>query len=771
MSFSATSAWRVLLGSLLTLGLALASVTPALAQSGSAPDPRFDLTGNGRVDYNDAASLRDSWNRLQASGLCVAANLAGRDLDGDGCISVSDVQQLATQLGLGEAPLFPNAGPLEARTFTVTSALSDNDSSPGDGVCSTSSGSPSAGACTLRAALQESNARSGPDTIKFDVRQTDGSCPAMVTIKPSKDATEFFLLEDDETTIDGYTQCGARPNSEPVTGNAVIKIQIDGGFGPNNYPARDDVDGITIRSSRNLIRGLSLFRWDHQVLISGSRANFNRLQGNFLGTSADNNYKLTSGTTHHREGLRIWYYARYNVLGCGSYDDNLVFQPCTDAGEAYAARNIVSGNGNDGIHFEGNPDTGSPEANRIVGNYIGLKQDGLSVLANKGDAVDFEAGAANNWLGGESALERNIISGNGSEGIEISHSRRTQGNRVVGNYFGLDASGTRVVGNVGNGVSFEDTVNNNFAYKNYTAGNRAGFRFYVLADNNQVTDNVVGLLPDGTTPAPNRDDGVYVMGGSQHNLIARNVIAYNRAKGIDIDPFSDVGNGWIGETYYNTISQNSIYANQEDGIHLNTKTSGGRTLWGNKNMPEPQLSAASSSLAVGRHTWCVGCTVEVFIADKSSLNDSEPSGEGKTYLGSGTTGADGQFNIAISAPVGVLLTATITDLTGNTSEFSRNIRVQAGEIQPLPPGPTFTPIPTITPTPTDTATPTATATATATATSTATATATSDPMASSTPTATLAPGETPQPTPTGTGGAGGSPDALPYKLWLPLLKR
>lgn len=766
MTFLAVSARRVLLGGMLALGLALASVTPAIAQSGSAPDPRYDLTGNGRVDYNDAATLRDSWNLLQDGGLCVAADLAGRDLDSDGCISVSDVQQVAAQLGLSAEPVLPDAGHLEERTFTVTSDLSDNDSSPGDGQCRTS-----AGACTLRAAIQEANARTGPDRIEFDIRP-NGVCPAMVTIRPSRDAPEFFMLEDDATTIDGYTQCGAQPNSGAVTGNAVIKIQLDGRTGgANNYQARYGVDGITIRSSRNLIRGLSIFGWDHQILISGSRANFNRIQGSFLGTSSDNQYKLNSGPTHRREGLRIWYYARYNVIGCGAYDTNQVFQPCTDPTEAYAARNIVSGNGNDGIHFQGNPDTGSPEANRIVGNYIGLKQDGVTVLANGSDAVDFEFGAANNWLGGESALERNIISGNGSEGIEISHSTRTQGNRVVGNYFGLDASGTRVIGNADNGVSFEDTVNNNFAYKNYTAGNRAGFRFYVLADYNQVTDNVVGLLPDNTTAAPNRDDGIYVMGGSQYNLIARNVVAYNRAKGIDVDPLSDADKGWIGETYYNTISQNSIYANQEKGINLNVKDFGGRKLWGNQNMPEPRLIAASSSLAVGDHPWCAGCTVEIFIADKTSLTDSESSGEGKTYLGSGPTGADGQFNIAISAPVGVLLTATITDLAGNTSEFARNIRVQAGEIQPLPPIPTFTPIPTITPTPTATETPTATATVTATPTSTATATAIGAPIASSTPTATLAPGETPQATPTVTGGAGGSPDVLPNKLWLPLLKR
>ena len=739
--------WRVALAFALVL-LAFQTSSTLHAQGGPPVDLRYDLTGNGRVDYNDAATLRDSWSSLQNEGRCDAAGLEGRDLNGDGCLDVADVQLVAARLGLGPDELQDAPGLAQAEeTFIVDSAGNEDDAVRGDGQCRTA-----AGTCTLRAALQEANARRGPDRIHFNIRNADGSCPNLVTIKPSRDAPEFFLIEDDWTTIDGYTQCGARPNSEAVAGNAIIKIQLDGGYGSNNYPARNGVDGITIRSANNLVRGLAIFRWDHQILITGDRADYNRIQGNFLGTSADNVHQLTSGSTHHREGLRIWYNARFNVIGCGSFSGEQ-FQPCTDPAEAYAARNIVAGNGNDGIHFEGNPNAGSPEHNHIVGNYIGLKQDGVTPLPNQSDAVDFEAGAAHNWLGGESELERNVISGNGSEGIEISHSTRTQGNRVVGNYFGLDASGTQVIGNTGNAVSFEDTVQYNYAYKNRTAGNHSGFRFYVLANHNQVYENVVGLLADDVTPAGSRDDGIYVMGGSQHNLIARNIIANSGAKGIDVDPLSDVDHGWIGETYYNTISQNSIYNSREKGINLNSKTMGGVTIYGNQNRAQPSLSAASTTLAVG-YASCAGCVVEVFLADKTSTGGSEGSGEGKTYLGSGVTNAAGQFSVAIAAPVGAILTATVTDQAGNTSEFARNIAVQSGEVLPPTPAPTFTPTPTATPTASPTLPPTETPL----------------PTETPTPTATLRPGETPQPTPTATSGIGEAPER-PYRLWLPITVR
>ena len=48
----------------------------------------------------------------------------------------------------------------QALELTVTSTTDGVDARPGDGVCATSTGT-----CTLRAAIQETNAREGPDTI------------------------------------------------------------------------------------------------------------------------------------------------------------------------------------------------------------------------------------------------------------------------------------------------------------------------------------------------------------------------------------------------------------------------------------------------------------------------------------------------------------------------------------------------------------------------------------------------------------------------------
>jgi CSLREA domain-containing protein len=51
---------------------------------------------------------------------------------------------------------------VRAATFTVNSTSDSVDSNPGNGTCATSGGS-----CTLRAAVQESNALGGADTIEI----------------------------------------------------------------------------------------------------------------------------------------------------------------------------------------------------------------------------------------------------------------------------------------------------------------------------------------------------------------------------------------------------------------------------------------------------------------------------------------------------------------------------------------------------------------------------------------------------------------------------
>jgi uncharacterized repeat protein (TIGR01451 family)/CSLREA domain-containing protein len=66
-----------------------------------------------------------------------------------------------TRLVVAIVGLLASVSLVEAATFTVDSTADASDATPGDGVCASA-----AGACTLRAAIQEANALAGLDTIE-----------------------------------------------------------------------------------------------------------------------------------------------------------------------------------------------------------------------------------------------------------------------------------------------------------------------------------------------------------------------------------------------------------------------------------------------------------------------------------------------------------------------------------------------------------------------------------------------------------------------------
>src|SRR5262249_6219 len=139
-----------------------------------------------------------------------------------------------------------------------------------------------------------------------------------------------------------------------------------------------------------------------------------------------------------------------------------------DVGE----RNIISGNGRDGIDMIG----GGTDENVVAGNFIGTDPTGTRALGNTAFGGAPTQGAAFNWIGGHPqggtafAEEGNVISGNGLapatlfQGVSIY---RAGSNVIAGNKIGTDITGTRALGNLGGGVSI-------FAYSGSTASNTIG---------------------------------------------------------------------------------------------------------------------------------------------------------------------------------------------------------------------------------------------------------------------------------------------------------
>jgi hypothetical protein len=152
--------------------------------------------------------------------------------------------------------------------------------------------------------------------------------------------------------------------------------------------------------------------------------------------------------------------------------------------------NLISGNRDVGINVccdEGTSD------NRIMGNYIGTDFTGTKILGN-GHAGIVLSGI-HNIIGGQTPGERNVISGNGT--FEIV-AKLTSGNLIVGNYVGLDASGSNKLGDPSWSIAIWSGSSNNRIERNVIAGtlgfNDPGSSY------NEVVGNYIGTDASGTIP-------------------------------------------------------------------------------------------------------------------------------------------------------------------------------------------------------------------------------------------------------------------------------
>ncbi len=117
----------------------------------------------------------------------------------------------------------------------------------------------------------------------------------------------------------------------------------------------------------------------------------------------------------------------------------------------------------------------------VMGNYLGLNLDGLSVGANSGDGLAINTTSSGDTIGGVTALERNVISANGGDGIDVEGSSN---NQIAGNFIGTDATGTIALGNKGNGIQLANSNSNTIG-----SGNPLTDVTYYNADNVNPTPN------------------------------------------------------------------------------------------------------------------------------------------------------------------------------------------------------------------------------------------------------------------------------------------
>lgn len=243
--------------------------------------------------------------------------------------------------------------------------------------------------------------------------------------------------------------------------------------------------------------------------------------------------------------------------------------------------------------------------NVVEGCYIGTDITGSVALGN-GNAGVMVGQAPNNIIGGTTVAARNVISGN-IEGITIVDVPAT-GNRVLGNYIGINAAGDAAIPNgvgvlllaPGNTVGGTDPGAGNVISGNSVSGIDLGAP---NATGNLIVGNLIGTDPTGSFAIGN-EVGVTVntvgnntIGGTAAG--ARNIISGSVGPGIHVWAADSVV---IEGNYIGTDITGSVAVGNDIGIFVNGAahdTIGGRT---------PEARNVISGNREGVTLWDAGAT-------------------------------------------------------------------------------------------------------------------------------------------------------------------
>ena len=388
---------------------------------------------------------------------------------------------------------------------------------------------------------------------------------------------------------------------------------------------------------------------------NGGNASNNVIEGNFVGTNAAG----TAGIGNTNIGIEVNDTAN-NTVG----------------GVLPSARNIFSGNGGSGVFLTGSGSTG----NVIEGNFVGTNAAGTAGIGNTKMGIGIgpspnDVGANNNTIGGTTNTNPgvscsgacNLISGNGQDGIFITDPS-SYGQQILGNYIGLNDSGSNAIGNILDGIGLLNTPNtligNGLTSAENIIGSNGNNGIIIAGSNstgNRIVQNIIGFSGFGNTAS-----GIAIASGIDTAML-QNSISYNGILGID-----------LGDT-------GSVTLNTPGGPH-----SGANQL---QNYPDVYAASSKNSKTIigGQLNSTPNSSFELQFFDSNSCTAGPPRnyGQGQNYIGSINLTTDQFGNSAFAFSSSNLITgnsyvtATATLLIGSvpaeTSEFSKCIVVNASK--------------------------------------------------------------------------------------------
>jgi hypothetical protein len=430
-----------------------------------------------------------------------------------------------------------------------------------------------------------------------------------------------------------------------TTGNRVEGDYI--GVSPGGTTALGNETGVLIAGAgSNEIGGIVTGARDvisgnfYGVIIVDSGASVNAVQGDYIGTDSTGLVALGN------------YYGV--VVEAGGVDTEI-------GGTVAGSGNVISGNRATGVAISGASD------NLVWGNSIGLSASG-AILGNGADGVELDSGACGNIVGGPSTSERNVISGNTGDGVDIRDSG-TDGNFVEGNYIGTDSSGSKAMPNY-DGVIIQNGASGNFvigitAVPEVISGNSwDGVHIVGSGTSGNMVEGVyLGVAVGGSVKLPNGASGVAILGGAQGNTIGGayagdgDVISGNVLYGVYISSSGTSGNV-VEADYIGTDVTGTVALPNYDGVFIGNGTTN-NTIGGTTSTTRDIISGnnwdgvhivygASDNLVEGDYIGTsasgsaklanVQSGVAIFAAATNNTIGGVASGTGNVLSGNGSNG-------------------------------------------------------------------------------------------------------------------------------------
>ncbi|MEO9492436.1 MAG: right-handed parallel beta-helix repeat-containing protein, partial [Marinomonas sp.] len=507
---------------------------------------------------------------------------------------------------------------------------------------------------TLRYAINFANGNAGADTITFDIA---GTGPHTIT------TTGLPAITDDGLTIDGLSQDGATCGQLSMGTPHTLQLFIDGSGTATN--------GFLVTGSNVTITGLAVGNFLEKGVVFRNAANA-LVNCNYLGVEPD--------------GISASPLVQGALSGANQFEN---------VAAGIIRNNLISGNNDDVGDIGLIVSTGSDNIS-ILGNVIGLNAAGTTALPNGGDGLQIN-NVTNTTIGGLISEDRNIISGNGDEGIDLNSGSSTI--NILGNYIGLGSDGSTGFPNTSDGIQLSDASDVTIGGTLTGEGNVISRNGDDGVDASQssgfvtILGNFVGTDSGGALNRGNSGVGVRIAGGAAHlvgdgTALGANVIAYNDDDGVRV-----IGTGNTAAIVANSIHSNGVADNGDIGIDLgddgvtandaNDADSGANNLL---NFPVLNAVLADGSNTLGYNfnldapSNAQGYRIDFYL---TGAVDASGYGQGQTWLGSldvNHAGGDLNFsgimtaNAAVTA--GDIVSATTTRKTATsydiTSEFTLN---------------------------------------------------------------------------------------------------